>query len=282
MLRSWASLCLDTETDRDGNLLMLQLGNHEVQYVIDAREGGINDVLNLLSKKEIIAHNIKFDYTILKNNGVVLDKVWDTMLAAQILECGKPSPKGQFTLESVTRRYVDEFAYSDQLYIDRPVVNKKIRETFASTFGEFTQEQLYYGALDVYYTYRVYLTLKERIHTENMDDLMVLENAFALVLADMTDNGIKLDTTMWLELAERAQERTSTLRWELDTIAQKEVNWNSPKQVLEILKSRGISPKVIDKETGALKDSVAKTVLTDITDELVLKYLEYREQAKKA
>lgn len=194
MFKSWTSLCLDVET-ADGQIVLLQVGNHKEQYLIDCRKDDPTLLLKYLAKshKLIIGHNIKFDYSAIKKQyGVVFNNVWDTMLAAQVLECGMPSPKGQFTLESVVRRYVDPFAYTLQGDLFRPTVTKKVRETF-TLYDEFTPEQLTYAALDVMYTYALYDVLGRLLMRDDLEKVLLLENEFSLVVADMTDNGIYLD-----------------------------------------------------------------------------------------
>lgn len=282
-VKKWPSVCLDTETDSSGNVIMLQLGTDKIQFVIDARVNDITTVLSLLKNKLVIAHNVQFDYRVLLPY-VKLNKVADTMIEAQILECGKNAPKGYFTLEQTVRRYVDPYAYSNQLYLWRSYVTKSVRDTFASHVLEFTDEQIEYGALDVYYTYLLHQTLWTKIVENKMEGLAELENEFALVLADMSHNGIKVNVDMWLELAKNSSEKVNALENELNIMAGKVINWKSPKQVLEVFKPRGIDAKVVDKETGELKDTVGRVALMDlkISDPLLDMYIKYREEVKKS
>lgn len=281
-VRKWPSVCLDTETDFSGNIVMLQLGNDNIQFVIDARINDITRVLSTLKDKLVIAHNVQFDYRVLLPY-VRLNKVADTMIEAQLLECGKVAPKGYYTLEQTVRRYVDPFAYSSQMYLWRSHVTKSIRSTF-SDVEQFTDEQIEYGALDVYYTYLLHKVLWGKLKEKNMLKLAELENEFALVLADMSNNGIKLNVDMWLDLAKRSTDKVNELENILNTMAGSIINWKSPKQVLSVFKSRGIDAKVLDKETGELKDTVSRTALLDlkITDDLLDTYIKYREEVKKS
>ena len=56
-----------------------------------------------------IAHNAKFDVKFLMKAGIEVEHIFDTMLAAQILDSGvNNGVKGHFTLATVSERYVGE------------------------------------------------------------------------------------------------------------------------------------------------------------------------------
>lgn len=97
---------------------MLQFGVAEKQFIVDCRKHDPTRLLKALAKKKLVGHNLKFDYQVIKSNyGIVLEDVFDTMLGAQIVECGldKEEKKGWFSLESVSRRYLNKDYYSNQL-----------------------------------------------------------------------------------------------------------------------------------------------------------------------
>ena len=58
------------------------------------------------SKKVIkIFHNAKFDYKFLLANGIRCENIHDTMLAEQLIHCGKSSIK--YSLDNVLDRHLD-------------------------------------------------------------------------------------------------------------------------------------------------------------------------------
>lgn len=133
---------------------MLQLSNGKETIVIDTRAEDPTSLLKYLTKKLVVGHNIKFDRQVIwLNYGIELEHCFDTMLAAQVLECGPRTAKGHFTLEGCTRRYVNPFAYSQQGDLFLPLVTKEIRKSFSTVTGQFTSEQVAYGAFDAQCTY---------------------------------------------------------------------------------------------------------------------------------
>lgn len=303
MLRKWASLSLDIETR--GNIkdiyshkiVLLQLGTHEHQIVIDARRVDILPFLTLIKDKEIIGHNLKFDLGVIYlNYGIKFSKVYDTMLAAYVLECGlehwgyvrnkkgKIAPKRiSRSLQEVARRYVDPYAYTAQgnFFMESPT--KEVRKSFLKIMDEdYSQLQLTYGALDIYYAYRLYLYFKERLIKEMLTDTLDFEHKFLHVVIEMETNGMPINTEKWLMIAERNKEREQAALKKLEKEAL--INWNSPKQIVPIFKEIGISTSIIDKDTYELKDSVNALVLKKQIKKfhILEKYLEYKKYQKYA
>jgi len=201
---------------------MLQFGNKEVQYIIDTRKADPTKLLKELSKKKIIGHNIKFDYQVIKTNyGIELEDLFDTMLAAQILECGMDEEKGHFTLEQTARRYTGYHYYSNQGNLFIPAVTKKIRSSF-STIGDkpFELEQLYYGALDVSVAYLLYEKQKIQLEKNELESTAELEFNFVKVLADMELSGVYLNQKQWLENYRNTLQQTEELRKKLEEYQQ--------------------------------------------------------------
>ena len=151
-------------------------------------------LLQVLRTKLSIIHNVPFDYSILKKEGCVLEKVHDTMLAEQILTTGLSSEKGYHGLQAIyQRRFSLIISKEEQL-----------------TFGEdkpLTTQQIQYAAVDVIKlgTLRK-LQRAEMKHEDkrigqkgNKGLLKTLwwENEFAKVVGDMETTGIRLDKEKW-------------------------------------------------------------------------------------
>lgn len=282
-LKTIKEVALDIETRGDISnpfsleLIMLQLGNDEEQFVIDCREVDPKPFLSLVEKKLIIGHNLKFDASVIYlTTGIQLKNLWDTMLAAIVLECG--DPLGKFSLQEVTRRYVDETAYTG---IDDNVT-KAVRKTFSDWEGKFTEQQIAYGAADVKYSYQCYLVLKDLLEAEQLIKTAQEEFDFLHVVIEMELNGMPFDSDMWLSIAAENEAHVEELLNTLNEIAP--INWNSPKQVIEVFKQHGINTKIIDKDTGKLKESVNVNVLIKQKSkhDLLKVYLEYKKVKKLA
>jgi DNA polymerase I len=202
--------------------VLLQLGNENEQLLIDTRKLNPSKFLKqlLTDSRVIVGHNLQYDYQVLKTNyDIELENVWDTMLAAQILECGPDREKGHFTLESVVGRYVRPY-YTAQLNLFIPPITKKIRESFASIKEEkFTIEQLYYAALDIETASLCYRKLKELLKENDLEDCMKLENEFLKVLSDMSLNGMPIKHMKWVNIG-------ANYKFELEELSKKLVKYS--------------------------------------------------------
>lgn len=204
------------------------------------------------------------------------------MLAAQILECGLEAPKGHFTLEQTVGRYVRPY-YTKQGNLFAPVVTKAIRSSFQD-IGEnpFTLEQIYYGAFDVEATAALYKNLCAKAQENELHFTIDLENEFLKVVGDMELNGMPFDSEKWIEVARKTTEASKLLLSELESYL--EINWDSPKQVVNYFKTLGIDVLVLDKKTGEIKESVGRFhLLKQIHSYPVLDlYLRYKISKKKS
>src|SRR5919202_850341 len=109
-LKGTESIGVDIETTdlspRDGRMRLLQLATPNETFIVDVFETG-----DLAPLKEVLEggpvkalHNAKFDYAFLKaEHGVSLSPIFDTMLAAQLLDGGDQGPS--YALETVAERY---------------------------------------------------------------------------------------------------------------------------------------------------------------------------------
>ena len=87
---------VDTETTgfdwNNNKLLLLQISTKENNYVFDCTTVDISLLKNMFLVTMLqIFHNVKFDYKFLRANGIMTEKIYDTMLAEQVIHCGKKS-----------------------------------------------------------------------------------------------------------------------------------------------------------------------------------------------
>src|SRR5688572_1305438 len=99
------SIEVDTETNEEGETISLQLGNEEDQFFIDCREIDIKLFKELLESKLCILQNAKYDYKKLKEHGIIIERIYDTMLAEVVLYCGYTD--WGYGLDVLVKRYLE-------------------------------------------------------------------------------------------------------------------------------------------------------------------------------
>lgn len=184
-----SSIAIDTETKgKDWNIkhiLTLQIGNPDRQYVIDVRKISILKFKDLLESKLCILHNAKFDYKFLKKAGIILENIYDTMLAEAVLYCGYE--KYGYSLANLHKRY---------LGID---LSKDTRgEFFKVTDQEYTTEQIIYAAKDVENLHKIKQLQEIKAKEFNLDYCINLENNVVKAIADIEYNGMYLNKDKWI------------------------------------------------------------------------------------
>lgn len=121
MMCNWKVIQFDTETNgRDchvNKLLCAQFGNRKagVQVVVDCSSVSLKEYKSLLESKTLLLQNAKFDLQFLYCQGIVPRKVYDTMLAEQILHLGTPS--GQIVSPEEYIKYNYDFPYHE--FVDK-------------------------------------------------------------------------------------------------------------------------------------------------------------------
>lgn len=229
-------------------VLMLQIGDRDVQYVIDTRFVDVEPLREILESKSILKvfQNVSFDYKQIRSSfGIVLENVADTMLIEQILENGQDTPAN---LDYLSVKYTGE------------KLQKQIRNRFIGMKGEpFTIDQIIYGAKDVSKLQEIYDAQRERYEGEEFEKTIWLENNAVLALSDIEYNGMKVDHKAWLALENLAQEAYDEYATKLDNYIltnpifnkfvpthvqgdlfgdprRLNLSWTSPKQVLQVMK----------------------------------------------
>jgi len=249
-------LGVDTETQgldfTCKEMIMLQIGDEETQFVIDTRFISIEPLRDILENKDVIKvfHNAKFDYKFIKKwSDITCEGIYDTFLTELVLNCGK---KIGFGLKDVAKRYLN---------VD---INKDVRNKFIGLIGQpFTDAQIEYGAKDVEYLLGIRELQLPLIEKHKLTNVVNLENEAVLAFADMEFNGLDLDIESWKELESINTNKADVLAENLDQeliehsklsgfvrkyvqsdmfipvnkIRKVDVKWTSPKQVLEVFKT---------------------------------------------
>lgn len=312
-------------------MVALQLGNDRVQFVIDVRKfsdsskelkSELFQVLKLLENPsvKVIGQNIVFDYQILKSYGITLNHVYDTMIAEQVLRCG--IQQRGFSLEALAAKYLDfHYHKTNQLDIfdtqfnDRYVgdMAKSVRQSFRYiTDKPFTETQLLYMVLDVSHPYQIYFKQLRSLFNQGLVFVNALEQAYVLVLGDISYKGMYLNKEQWLELYENNLQKLIECKDELKRIAHNDprlqhftelifdldeevnklvnstdisVNLDSSKQVIEICHALKLDVTV-EKLTKAKKKTTGQSVEESVLKKYAAKepfiecFLRYKKYQK--
>lgn len=279
------------------NIVMLQVGDQNVQYIIDAREIDIKPIVRSIANKTVVGANLKFEYKHLYHKtGVKLELLYDVMLADQLIHMGYGY---RSNLEAMVLRYLD---------IDLP-------PTIAKSFlnigtREFTRTQIQYGANDIKYPMLIKEYQDILIEQKDLSRVVELENLFVPVLGDIELNGMNLNTEMWSKLAKENRKIYEELEMELNEFVLKNsfdsdfvskqydlfnteesfksiVEWNSPTKVSTYFAYLGICPKDSQTNKYSVNGDLLRSHIPHIADkvdskyiDLIQLYLKYKEYQK--
>lgn len=284
-------IAVDTETEGldflQHDILILQIGNEEKQFVIDITTINIQAYKDILESKLCIFQNAKFDLKMLYQQGIVPLKVFDTFLAETILTAGiKFRRRG---LDYLAEEYCG-------ITMDKSIRTNIKREGL-------TDRVIKYSANDVKYLPKIKRKQISKLKEWGLMKTIHLDNKFVVVLAYMEFCGMYLNKDKWEEKCINDDKRLISSRQKLDNFiintpgfekyidrqgdlfdsSEKTIiNWNSEKQVLPIIESFGVDTTVKDKATGKYKKSIDKKVLQkDIEkSEFIPLYIDFKEAAK--
>lgn len=280
-LKSMQTVAVDTETTGldiwYDKVILLQIGTLSSPFVfnVSALEGLMDPIFAILKNDKIkkVFHNAQFDYKFIKTNfGVSVKNIYCTMIAEKLMNQSKFSG---FSLKAVAQKYASV------------KLDKKERESFIGLeLGcEITDEQIIYAQNDITYLLNIYKNQSPLLKKYGIKELFDMEMEVLPILGDMTINGIYLDKKKWVELEKAAKKNLEIKRAELDKlffdVYDTEsnlfnavfVNYDSPKQVLPLLKSL----------TGLDLPSTDATVLEAFSNEheAIKALTDYRKEQKK-
>ncbi len=234
----------------------------------------IKELRPILADEKIkkCGHNIKFDWRVLKNFGLILNGIiFDSMIASYLLNPGSRA----HSLDAAT---FSEFGF-EKISKNDLLGTGRDKQTFA----EVDLERLaVYSCEDADFTYR--LQEKLAVELEEKNSLKIfndIEMPLITVLGKMEENGIKLDKEFLTELEKNLAKDLKKIEKNIYASAGEEFNINSTKQLKEIL---------FDKlQISTLEISKTKTGFSTAADELekikeeheIIPFIqEYRELTK--
>ena len=219
-----------------------------------------------------IGHNMKYDALVLKQAGVDVAPVGDTMLMSYALHAGEHAQG----MDYLSERYLGVKPIS----FDEVTGKGKSRISFAEVALEAARD---YAAEDADITMRLYQLFAPKLHTSHVQALYsMIEQPMIAVVTAMERRGVKVDEAMLKQLSTRFESEMATLEKTIHSEAGAEFNIGSPKQLGEILFDKmGIEGGKKSAKTGAYSTGAEK--LEELADQGIAiagHVLEWRQLAK--
>lgn len=278
-LRHQSSIAIDCETtsvdEYEARLVGIGIATETNNvYYLDAH--ALPDVVTQINEVihqhgiSLIGHNIKYDLHVLARYGLTLPKLaFDTLIASWLLNAHERI----HNLDVLARRHFDK----EKIPIESLIGKGKTSRTMA----EVPVDQVArYCAEDVEYTLRLRQLFETQMAESKLSPLFYdCEMPLIPVLFRMEETGVYVDLNHLADLKETINTSIHEIEQTIYTMAGKEFNVNSPKQLSEVLFSDLHLPK---QRKG--KQSLSTNV--DVLEELSLfhpiaqKVLEYRQLEK--
>lgn len=265
------------------DIICIQLGNAEHQFVIDVTSVDIQIFKDLLESKPLIGHNLKFDLRFLYHQRIIPTKVYDTFLGEKTIKLG---------IDSYRCSLADSVYRHIGIWLD-----KSERENIN---GKYTVPFVIYSAKDVQYLHELKIHQERILKEQGSMTSIELDNRFVKVLAYIEYCGIKLDEGKWrMKMAktklklDEAEEQLNQfiidnkmsrfISYQTDLFSDKTkilLNWNSSAQVVQFFKALGVDTQIVEK--GVTKDTIEAGHLVKFVKEfpIIDTYLKYKQAQK--
>ena len=172
-----------------------------------------------------IGHNIKYDAVVMKNYGVEIAPVDDTMVLSYVCDAGRH----RHNMDDLAQKHLEH----TNIKFEEVVGKGKSQVTFDQVPLEKARD---YAAEDADVTLRLHRMLKPRLVEERVTTVYeTMERPLIPVLAQMEHTGIKVDATHLKRLSGDFEQRMAGLEAEIHELAGEKFNIGSPKQLGDIL-----------------------------------------------
>jgi DNA polymerase-1 len=220
-----------------------------------------------------IGQNLKYDYQVLRVNGVEMEGLWfDTMLASYLLNPVRSS----HGLDSLAVEFLDHrmVSYADVTGKGKDQIN----------FAQVSLEKAGpYSCEDADATFLLHRLFLPRLTEAGLDRLFFdLEMPLVKILAEIELTGVQLDLALLAELSAGFGIQLAELELRIHELAGVPFNINSPKQLGEVLFEKlGLpSGKKTKTKTGWSTNVEELERLADGGNEIARLLLEYRSISK--
>jgi len=204
----------------------------------------IKPILEDASIKKV-GQNIKFDYMILKQQGITIKSMEDTMLISYILDAGL----NRHNLDTLSEIHLNHktISYKELVGSGKKKLNFSDIELKKATE---------YAAEDADVTLRLYNKLKKRIDEEKLNkNYELFEKPMINLLSEIEFNGIKVDKNYLQILSKKFEKQIKKIEEEIYSLAGKEFNIGSPKQLGELIYNELKIAKLKKTKKGSLATS---------------------------
>ncbi|MFN3191142.1 MAG: DNA polymerase I [Aureliella sp.] len=281
-LRSVKEFCFDTETTGKNPRSALPLGiafameKGQAYYVscppsADEARAVLEEFKPVFEDEAIgkIGHNLKYDMTLLKWNGIqVRGSIFDTQLAQSMKE--PEMNRGLDYLANLYLRY-------------QPISYKSITDDGTKTLAEVDIDTVVdYAAEDADVTLQVASVIRPDIESQGVSDVCLeIECPLVPVLVDMEFEGIRLDTEALGKYSEVLAGDIDTLREKIFDAAGREFNIDSPKQLGVVLYDE-LQLEANPKKTATGQYATRESELERLAHrhEIIADILDYRNAVK--
>ena len=253
----------------------------------------IENIYKLLSKKEIIAYNVKeymksgeseyFGYSVggktygINNDrfGIKCTEYFDILLARYVL--------GTESLQEIEEIILDEFGVEIATF-EEQFKKERRKKDFSGVSDDVICEFL---SKRTFFIYKLETIFRNRLQNEQFLNIFdKLESRLIPVLAQMEETGIKIDKKYFSEFQNELEEKINMLQSDIYKLADQEFNIDSPQQLGEVLFEKLQIPSGKKTKTGystnveVLEMIASNTELTEEKQMIGKKLLEYRAYKK--
>ena len=218
-----------------------------------------------------IAQNMKYDWLIFAQRGIMIDGYDDTMLISYVLDAGK----GGHGMDELAKRWLNH----DTIEFADVAGSGKSKVTFDCVAIDKATE---YAAEDADVTLRLWWALKARLPAEGVNTVYeTLERKMPEVLARMERRGISIDRQVLSRLSGEFAQKQAGLEEEIKELAGEPLNPGSPKQLGDILFGKMALPGGTKTKTGQWSTGARELEeLAEQGHQLPRKILDWRQVSK--
>lgn len=206
-------------------IILISAYSDEVELVTEE----IAELKSILEDTHILKvfHNSAFDVSFLDEYGINVNNYTDTLVMAQVVE-NKARGDGR-SLEYLSEKYLG-------VYID-----KSLQKNFSVMGTKITEDQKEYALKDAKVTFWLYQKFMSIVSEENLEQVLEREVAALPIIIYLKVNGIRFDYDGWEKKLDKMALEATCLEEKIRLIAANpELNLQSPKQLLEMLREKGI------------------------------------------